>query len=100
MKCLGGLYMSALTSVSLRFLALLWANTGFSLKAWPTTGSLDKMCQCLSIHCLISFDTGVKVVAHTILLLDTLSDGGLGISSFFLSKFLALCRALLKMSVL
>ena len=54
-------------------------NIRFSIKACPTTASLDKMCQCFSMHCLICLDAGEKVVTHTILF-DRLDIGALGVT--------------------
>ena len=61
-KCRGFIEMSFFINLSLRLLALFLAKIGGMGKAFPISGSLDKMCQCFMIICLIDWLIGENVV--------------------------------------
>ena len=66
LQCRGWMWISFLTSLSVRFLDLLFAKIGGVEKALPIEGSLESICQCFLTVCLICWDIGEKVVDNII----------------------------------
>ena len=89
-KWRGGLWISVLTTESLKFLTRLWAKIGGFLNACPTVGSLDRIFQCFSTDFLIPLQIGEKVVARTSR--EPLGLAGLGVRREVLSTSRTLCR--------
>ena len=84
-------------SVSVRFLDLLFAKMGGVENDFPIEGSLESICQCFLIMCLICVEMGEKVVESTILW-PVEAEGGLGERRAALFNSLTLDLHLLKVA--